>query len=54
MSQDAEPQVEGTLVKDQTQILNKDMQNELEQKGYGEVTNKKFLLKPFESLYLLH
>lgn len=54
MSQDAEPQVEGILEKDQTLISNKDMQNELEQKGYGEVTKKKFFLKPFESLYLLH
>ena len=54
MSQDTEPQVEGILEKDQTLISNKDMQNELEQKGYGEVTKKKFFLKPFESLYLLH
>lgn len=54
MSQETEPQVEGILVKDQTLVSNKDMQNELEQKGYGEVTKKKFFLKPFESLYLLH
>ena len=54
MSQDTEPQVEGILVKDQTLISNKKMQNELEQKGYGEVTKKKFFLKPFESFYLLH
>ena len=54
MSLESEPQVEGILVKDQTKISNRDMQNELEQKGYGEITKKQFFLKPFESLYLLH
>ena len=54
MELDSEPQVEGELVKDQTLITNKEMQNELELKGYGETSNKKFFLKPFESLYLLY
>lgn len=54
MEIEAEPQVEGALVKDQTLISKKDMQQALEQKGYGEITNKKFFLKPFESLYLLY
>ncbi|MCH6571716.1 MAG: tRNA-intron lyase [Thaumarchaeota archaeon] len=54
MEIEAEPQVEGELLKDQTLISKKDMQQALEQKGYGEITNKKFFLKPFESLYLLY
>lgn len=54
MEIEAEPQVEGELVKDQTMISKKEMQQALEQKGYGEITNKKFFLKPFESLYLLY
>ena len=54
MEIEAEPQVEGELVKDQTLISKKEMQRALEQKGYGEITNKKFFLKPFESLYLLY
>ncbi len=54
MEIEAEPQVEGELVKDQTLVSKKDMQQALEQKGYGEIDNKKFLLKPFESLYLLY
>jgi tRNA-intron endonuclease, archaea type len=54
MSLDTEPQVEGILIKNQTLITNKEMQNSLEQKGYGEVNKKKFFLKPFESLYLLY
>ena len=53
MELEEEPQVEGDLVKDHTLISVKDMQQALELKGYGEVTQKKFFLKPFESLYLL-
>jgi len=49
-----EPQVAGELVKDQILITQKEMQHLLEQRGYGEFTNKKFYLKPFEALYLLH
>ena len=54
MELDAEPQVEGQLVKDQTLVSKKDMQHSLELKGYGEVSKNNFLLKPFESLYLLY
>ena len=54
MSIDSEPEVEGELVKDQILISNKETQKILEQKGYGEISKKKFFLKPFESLYLLH
>jgi len=54
MPEESEPDVEGEMVKDQTLIINKVMQQRLEQKGYGEFTKKKFFLKPFESLYLLY
>jgi len=54
MEIEGEPQVEGELVEDQTLISKKDMQHALEQKGYGEIANKKFFLKPFESMYLLY
>ncbi|MEM3064951.1 MAG: tRNA-intron lyase [Candidatus Nitrosotenuis sp.] len=53
MSSDAEPDIEGTLVGDHTLITNKEMQNVLEQKGYGETRQGRFILKPFESLYFL-
>lgn len=53
MSFDAEPDIEGTLVDDHTLITNKEMQNTLELKGYGETRQGRFLLKPFESLYFL-
>ena len=54
MEVESEPQVEGELVKDQSLISKKDMQRALEQKGYGEISNKNFFLKSFESLYLLY
>jgi tRNA-intron endonuclease, archaea type len=54
MSLESDPQVEGQLIKDQTLITNKTMQQSLEQKGYGEFTKNDFFLKSFESLYLLY
>ena len=54
MELDSEPNVEGKLVKDQTLVLNSEMQHELELKGYGELSGKDFFLKSFESLYLLY
>jgi len=54
MSLESEPQVEGELVKDQTLISDKSMQQSLEQKGYGELTQSQFFLKSFESLYLMY
>jgi len=54
MDFESEPQTEGILVKDQTLIENKELQNILEQKGYGEITGKKFFLKSFESLFLMY
>lgn len=53
MSSDSEPNVSGTLVDDHTLVGNKEIQNSLEQRGYGEVRQGKFFLKPFESLYFL-
>lgn len=53
MSADAEPDIEGVLIDDHTLVTNKEMQNALEQKGYGETRQAKFFLKPFESLYFL-
>ena len=46
--------IQGVLIKNQTVILNPDIQHGLEQKGYGEMEKNKLLLKPFESLYLLY
>ncbi len=53
MSSDVEPNIEGILFEDHTIILAKEMQNQLESKGYGETRQEKFLLKPFETLYFL-
>jgi tRNA-intron endonuclease len=54
MSLESEPQVEGELIKNQTLITSKPMQQSLEQKGYGELSKSQFFLKPFESLYLMY
>ena len=53
MSSDGEPNITGILLDDHTIIQNKEMQNQLETKGYGETRKGKFLLKPFETLYFL-
>lgn len=53
MSSDSEPNIEGVLVDDHTLVTNKETQNILEQKGYGETRQGRFLLKPFESLYFV-
>ena len=39
---DIESKVEGVLIKDHTLISDKNMQNSLEQKGFGEIIKKKF------------
>ncbi|TLX82815.1 MAG: tRNA-intron lyase [Thaumarchaeota archaeon] len=49
-----ESKVEGILVQDHTLVSDKDMQHSLEQRGFGEVIKNKFMLEPFESLYLLY
>lgn len=50
---EVEEKVVGVLVRDQTLISSEEMQNNLEKKGYGEISKKIFFLKSFESLYLL-
>jgi len=54
MSNEADPEIQGVLIKNQTIILEPNRQQELEQKGYGEMEKDKLFLKPFESLYLLY
>lgn len=49
-----EARVEGTLARDHVLISDKGMQHSLELKGFGETVKQRFLLKPFESLYLLY
>jgi tRNA-intron endonuclease len=51
---EAEPEIQGVLIKNQTIILEPNRQQELEQKGYGEIEKDKLFLKSFESLYLLY
>ena len=46
--------IQGVLIKNQSLVLDPDVQQELEQKGYGEMERNKLSLKPFESLYLLY
>ena len=46
--------IQGVLIKNQSLILDPDTQQDLEQKGYGEMEKNKLFLKPFESLYLLY
>jgi len=54
MSIEADPEIQGVLIKNQTIILEPNTQQDLERKGYGEMEENKLLLKPFESLYLLY
>jgi len=54
MSIEADPEIQGVLIKDQTIILEPNRQQDLERKGYGEMEKDKLFLKPFESLYLLY
>ena len=54
MSIEADPEIQGVLIKNQAIILEPNRQQELERKGYGEMEKDKLFLKPFESLYLLY
>ena len=54
MSTETDPDIQGVLIKNQSIILEPNRQQELEQKGYGEMKKDKLFLKPFESLYLLY
>ena len=53
MSTEADPEIQGILIKNQTVVLEPKLQQQLNQKGYGEMDQSKLFLKPFESLYLL-
>ena len=46
--------IQGVLIKNQSLVLDPDIQQDLEQKGYGEMEKNRLYLKPFESLYLLY
>ena len=53
MSAEVDPEIQGVLIKNQTVILEPKLQQQLNQKGYGEMDQSKLLLQSFESLYLL-
>ena len=53
MSNESDPEIQGVLIKNQTVVLEPNLQQQLRQKGYGEMEQSKLLLKSFESLYLL-
>ena len=48
------PLVNGEMVLEQVYVSDRNMIHELEEKGYGEIDQKKLLLKHFEALYLLY
>ena len=54
MSIEAYPEIQGVLIRNESIILEPNRQQELEQKGYGEMEKDKLFLKSFESLYLLY
>ena len=54
MSNESDPEIRGVLIKNQAVILEPNLQQQLKQKGYGEMDKSKLALKSFESLYLLH
>ena len=53
MSNELDPEIQGVIIKNQTVVLEPNLQQQLRQKGYGEMEQSKLLLKSFESLYLL-
>ena len=54
MSDESDQTIQGVLIKNQTIVLEPKLQQQLNQRGYGEINQSKLLLKPFESLYLLY
>lgn len=46
--------INGKIILDQVHVYDKDMIQDLQQKGFGEFENNKLILKQFESLYLLY
>ena len=53
MFNESDPEIQGVLIKNQTVVLEPKLQQQLNQKGYGEMDQSKLLLQSFESLYLL-
>ena len=53
MSHESDPEIQGVLIKNQAIVLEPKLQQQLNQKGYGEMNQSKLHLKSFESLYLL-
>ena len=53
MSNESDPEIQGVLIKNQAIVLEPKLQQQLNQKGYGEMNQSKLHLKSFESLYLL-
>ena len=53
MSNESDPKIQGVMIKNQTVVLEPKLQQQLNQRGYGEMEQSKLLLKSFESLYLL-
>ena len=54
MAFESDSKLQGVFIKNETLILDPDIQHDLQLKGYGEMEENKLILKPFESLYLLH
>jgi len=54
MSIEADSEIQGVLIRNESIILEPNRQQELERKGYGEMEKDKLFLKSFESLYLLY
>ena len=48
------PLIDGYLVSDRAFVSDKNMIQDLEQKGFGEIEKEKLFLKQFETLYLLY
>ena len=53
MSNESDSEIQGVLIKNRAVVLEPNLQQQLKQKGYGEMDQSKLFLKPFESLYLL-
>ena len=53
MSHESDLEIQGVLIKNQAIVLEPNLQQQLRQKGYGEMDRGKLFLMSFESLYLL-
>ena len=54
MTFESDSKIHSVFIKNETLILDPEIQHDLNLKGYGEMKENKLILKPFESLYLLH